>query len=335
MHGRTRVLVVEDSPTVRQLLVSAFDSAPDMHAVATAADGYEAVAATRELRPDVVTMDVNMPRMDGLDATRAIMRDCPVPIVIVSGALGDQVSATFRSLDAGALAFVRTPSDERGLVELVATVRLMAEVKVVRRRGTALRAMAPPLAPAPSRIEAVAIGASTGGPLAVRDLLEALSEQFRPPVLIVQHIAPGFVEGFAGWLGDATGRAVRVVRDGERLLPGNVYVAPDGRHLGMKAPGLVLLSDDAPAHGMRPAVSHLFQAVRRFHGANAAAVLLSGMGKDGAQELLELRREGAVTFAQNAETAIVFGMPGEAQKLDAARYVMAPSEIGAALAALA
>ena len=346
MRARLRVLVVDDSPTIREFLADWIAGQPDMYVVATAGDGEEAVRKARETRPDVVTMDVNMPQMDGLRATRIIMHECPVPIVVVSGVPGDRETATFRALEAGALAFVRRPPGPQdpmhaaGVAELVQTVRLMAEVRVVRRRATPEAGPGVPFVPPtlvaarPHVIRVVVIGASTGGPVAIRELLAALPTDFSAPILLVQHMPAGFVDGFVRWLGETTGHIVEVAADGARLAPGHVYVAPDGCHLGLDASRRAALSDAAPEHGSRPSVSCLFRAARETIRGEAAAILLSGMGKDGAQELLRLKEAGAVTFAQSRDSAAVFGMPGEAVRLEAASFVLPPAQIGAALAAL-
>jgi two-component system chemotaxis response regulator CheB len=342
MPREIKVLVVDDSPTVREFLVRTFDSAPGMKVVAQAASGEAAIAATRSLQPDVVTMDVKMPGIDGLEATRRIMHECPVPIVIVSGIYEDQVAASFQALEAGALAFVRKPamSDADAVgTELVRTVRLMSEVKVVRRKERAPT----PAARMPSRlidtsghsVLLVAVGASTGGPAALISFLNALPLHACPPILIVQHIAVGFTEGLVTWLSRSTQHVVSQAIDGETIGFGRVYVAPEGLHMGVSRFGKIVLADTAPESGLRPAVSHLFRSVRMAYGAKAAAVLLSGMGKDGAQELLELRQGGALTFAQDKDSSLIFGMPGEAARLNAAQYVLPPAQIGEIVAAMA
>lgn len=320
---------------VREFMAYVFGSDAGFEVAGVAEDGAKAVSAVHRLRPDVVLMDVHMPNMDGLEATRRIMREAPVPIVIVSGTVEDQVAGTFAALEAGALAFVPRPaginhvSHQREVSALLRTVRLMSEVKVVRRRGDAATV------PVPGSPLVVAVGASTGGPVSVQMLVQALPRDFALPVLVVQHIAEGFLPGFVDWLGRSAPLAIRLAADGEALQPGTVYVAPDGAHLGVERPGRIRLSGAPPDNGLRPSVAHLFRSVLAAYRERAAAVLLSGMGRDGAAELLELRSLGAQTFVQNRETSVVYGMPGAAIELDAALHVMHPGEIAAALARLA
>jgi two-component system chemotaxis response regulator CheB len=168
----------------------------------------------------------------------------------------------------------------------------------------------------------------------VRELLGALPKDLAAPVLLVQHMTAGFVDGFSNWLREVTGHSIRIAADGERLRPGHVHVAPDGRHLGLTRWGHIQLSDAPMEQGLRPSVSHLFRAARTVYDGEVAAVLLSGMGKDGADELLALKNAGAVTFAQSFDSAVVFGMPGQAVRLNAATYVMPSREIGTALATM-
>ncbi len=341
-----KVLVVEDSPVVREFLVHILNSDPDIHVVGTANDGEDALDAVRRKQPDVITMDIHMPRMNGIEATRRIMETQPTPIVIVSGSQDTrEVATTFDAVDAGALAVLRRPAGighpdyEATVRELVQTVKLMSEVKVVRRWLRRAAAVSRPgetgLKRAAARVRVIAIGASTGGPPALQAILAALPKDLPVPILIVQHMAAGFVRGFADWLAHSTGLPVHVAADGESILPGHVYVAPDEFQMKVENGGRIALAKDPPENGLRPSVSYLFRSVAAVYGGDAVAGLLTGMGCDGAEELKQLKDRGAVTFAQDKDSSVVHGMPGEAIKLDAAMLVLPPEKIAATLTNLA
>ncbi|MFH0921374.1 MAG: chemotaxis-specific protein-glutamate methyltransferase CheB [Fibrobacterota bacterium] len=342
-----RVLIVEDSPVAQEFLTYIFTSDPDIQVVGTANNGVEALEAVRQKKPDVITMDIHMPIMDGFEATRQIMEIAPTPIVIVSGSAEcTEVASTFRAIEAGALAVVRRPPGikhqefEAATKELIQTVKLMSEVKVVRRISRTVKAciVAQPATSLPLQrtieIQAVAIGASTGGPPVLKNILSGLPQDFPVPILIVQHIALGFVKGFAEWLSGASHFPVRVASHGERVAAGHVYVAPDGFHLGLESGLRIALSGLAPENGLRPSVSYLFRSVAQVLGPAAIGVLLTGMGKDGAEELKVMKDKGAITFAQDKASSVVHGMPGEAIRLDAATYVLPPETIATFLVAL-
>lgn len=337
-----RVLVVDDSPAVRALLAHILDADPALRVVGCAADGAEGVAMAQRLRPDVITMDLRMPVLDGYAATRRIMQLCPTPVVVVSGVDSHaEVEAGFRAIEAGALTLVRRPpglshpEHAASARALLRTVKSMAEVRVVRRweGGRAAAPGAPAPAPGPRRL--VALGASTGGPAVLRDVLAELGPSFPLPLVIVQHIAPGFAEGLAEWLGQASGFPVQLARHGQQLAPGCAYLAPDGHQLGVSRSLEIVLSHGGPEHGMRPAVDHLFRTLPPGLRAETVAVLLTGMGKDGALELKRLRDAGAVTIVQDRGSAAVYGMPGEALRLGAAMLVLEPARIGKALLTIA
>ena len=343
-----KVLVVEDSPVVREFLVHILGSDPVIRVVGTAHDGEQALDAVRRTRPDVITMDIHMPKLNGLEATRRIMETDPIPIIIVSG--GDdlnEIVPTFDAMEAGALAVLRRPAGpghpdhEATARELVQTVKLMAEVKVVRRwprkqpAEPAPRAVEMGLAQAPAKLRIAAIGASTGGPPALQTILAGLPKTFPVPVVIVQHMAAGFSRGFMEWLALSSRLPLHLAAHGEHMLPGHVYLAPDEVQMKVVRHDRILLTRDEPEHGLRPSVSYLFRSVAEVYGGDAVAGLLTGMGRDGAQELRLLKEKGAITFAQDKESSVVHGMPGEAIRLDAATLVLSPGKIAAVLTSLA
>jgi len=340
-----KVLVVEDSAVVREFLVHILGADPDLQVIGTACDGESAIEAVQRLQPDVITMDIHMPKMDGLQATRRIMEVHPVPIVIVSGSSDPHdVAMTFRATEAGAVAALRRPSGighpqyEATAKELVQTVKLMSEVKVVRRWQRRETAVAQPLETLSklksAKVGVVALGASNGGPPALQTILAGLPGDFPAPVLIVQHMASGFVHGFAEWLGQSSALPVQLASHGETILPGRVYVAPDEFQMKIERGGIIALSKDAPESGLRPSVSYLFRSLVDAYGGEAVAVLLTGMGRDGAEELKALRERGAVTIAQDKDSSVVHGMPGEAIKLDAAQLILPPEKIAPLLVGL-
>jgi two-component system chemotaxis response regulator CheB len=331
-----RVLVADDSATVRQYLAYLLGEDSDLEVVGTAADGFEAVEKATHVRPDVIVMDVHMPRMGGLEATELIMQRVPTPIVMVSTAARPEDAAmTFDALKAGALTVLEKPGglDHPAQAEtarrLLDTVKLMAPVKVVRRwpRREA-RAVALPVAVDSSRrIRLVAIGASTGGPQVLAEILAGQSRSFPAPILIVQHISPGFTDGLARWLALGTPLTVKVAESGEPARPGTVYLAPDGLQMGVSPDGRIGLSGERGEDGFCPSVSYLFAAVAESYGRSAMGILLTGMGRDGATGLRKLRDAGGITIAQDKESSVIFGMPAEAIRLAAAHHVLSPVEV--------
>jgi two-component system chemotaxis response regulator CheB len=339
-----RVLVVEDSPVARELLVYLLNSDPGIQVVGTANNGEEAVQAVASKRPDIITMDFHMPKLDGLGATRKIMAANPTPIVVVSGS--SVASLAFKAIEAGALAVVERPqgighpNHEATTAQLLQTVKLMAEVPVVRRwirREPQELPPAPPLArdaPPLARVRIVAIGASTGGPPVLQKMLAALPADLPVPVLIVQHISPGFAEGLVEWLRETSALPVHLASHGVFALPGNVYLAPDGFHMSIGNDGRLSLTSEPAVNGHRPSVAHLFSSVAKAYGAQAVGVLLTGMGKDGAEELKLMKDAGAITIAQDKCSSIVHGMPGEAILLGGATYVVHADQLATMLVSL-
>lgn len=340
-----RVLVVEDSPTVRMLLVQMLQSEPGLRVVGEAADGFTAVELAESLAPDLITMDVQMPGQNGLEATRQIMNVAPTPIIVISTAYNqDAVALSLDATRAGALMVLPKPDapdsphfDEQR-TQLVRMARAMAQVKVVRRWEPRV---APPRAapPHPSRggsVRLVAIACSTGGPAALRQILHTLPANFPVPIAVVQHIARGFTTGLTGWLdGARDGPRVKVAEHGEALQPGRVYLAPDDRHLGFGRDGHAQLSDAAPVGGFRPSATHLFESAAAVYGARAVGVILTGMGSDGVAGLVDLRAAGGRVIAQDEASSVVYGMAAEAVKAGAVSETLPLDAIAPRLVELA
>ena len=335
-----KVLVVEDSAVQRAFLVHMLNSEPGFTVIGTARNGEEAIAFLNENDPDVITMDVNMPKLDGFETTRRIMETKPVPVVIVTATTNPKaVATTFRAMEAGAVAVLALPpgpghpDHHSSRRELLQTLRLMSEIRVVKRwprdRSRSAPGAPPKEMPQKRNIKVIAIGASTGGPPVLQTILSRLPRDLPVPILIVQHIAAGFVEGFVQWLAGTSHLPVQLARDGELAAAGHIYVAPDHFHLGLSAHRVIQLSDSPAENGLRPSVSFLFRSVAAHSADETLGILLTGMGKDGAAELLEIRERGGTTIAQTAETCVVNGMPGEAVQLNAATHILPPEKIAA------
>ncbi|MGH7805695.1 MAG: chemotaxis-specific protein-glutamate methyltransferase CheB, partial [Candidatus Binatia bacterium] len=307
-----RALVVDDSASARASIAAILREDDEIEVVGEASDGLAAVELTKKLRPDVVTMDLEMPGLDGFGATQEIMIERPTPIVVVSAMSHvAEAEAAVRALGAGALAVLRKPPGPtnaayaRAAEEMRETVKAMAEVKVVRR----IRAARPMPAPKASagvaeHTRLIAIAASTGGPAALQTVLAALPRDLPVPILVVQHIASGFTAGLATWLTHATGRPVKLAEHGESLVPATVYVAPEDHHLGATAERTVALSADPPIGGFRPAATYLFRSVAAAYGRAVTAVILTGMGRDGVDGLRAVRQAGGRVLAQDEETSV-------------------------------
>ena len=346
--GKTKVLVVEDSITAQKLLLSIFNQDPALEVIAVAGSGEEALKILETVSPDVVTMDIHMPGMNGLDVTRKIMESKPLPIVLVSeSCLVQDVERAFQIIEAGALSAVAKPiGTGAGFLSaanrLKQTVKDMSQVKVVRRwpkaqvsdsdKCTDLKKIDLPSA---GDLSVVAIGASTGGPNAVVEILSKLNKDFPLPLVLIQHIAPGFLGGMVEWLSQTLPLKVKIPEEGEQLMPGTLYLSKEGKHMALTETLKVKYSGNGPIAGHRPAVSYLFESLSVNLGARALGILLTGMGKDGAKELLAMRRANALTIAQDQASSVVHGMPGEAITLGAAGHVLNPQEIGELLKRLA
>lgn len=337
--------MADDSAAARVLLTGILDGDADLEVVGEATDGAEAVDLAVRLDPDVITMDVAMPRLDGLEATRQIMARLPRPIVLVSAVFPPDLQNSFRALEAGAVTLLEkphgpgSPAFAREAAELVETVKLMAGVKLVRRTSRRPGDGPPPgLFPARAPDEVLriaAIVASTGGPPAVAEILRCLPADWPVPVLVVQHIGAGFEAGLVRYLDQCAALPVCLAEDGDEAKPGVVYVSPADRHTGVTAGGRLTVTAGEPLDGYRPSGNHLFRSVAQAYGPAAAGVVLTGMGRDGADGLLALRRAGGLAIAQDQGTSVVYGMPRQALLQGAAEAVLPVQDIAAALIARA
>jgi two-component system chemotaxis response regulator CheB len=352
-----RVLVVDDSASIRELLSRLLRAGGQFEVVGTACDGEEAVALAARLRPDVITMDLHLPKLNGVLATRRIMAETPTPIVVVSSSVEKkEVGLAFDALQAGAVTVLEKPPGPDhprhalAIRELLTTIRLMAQVKVVRRWATtpatvrsaaqAIQSAGPPRAVQSAQADrsglvarrsrrplAVMIVASTGGPQAIQTVLRGLGPDLTVPVLIVQHISRGFADGMAAWLSTSCPQTVRIAEHGDAPSAGVVYLAPGDRHLLVTRRGTLALSSAPPVGGFRPSGTLLFESGSEYYGAQAVGVLLTGMGEDGAVGLAALRKAGSVTIAQDEASSVVYGMPAAAVALGAAERVLPVREI--------
>ncbi|WP_271409643.1 chemotaxis protein CheB [Pseudomonas sp. Q1-7] len=338
-----RVLIVDDSVVARMLLRAVFEG--EGYLVREAGSGDDALKVLLGFTPDIVTMDVHMPGMDGYETTERILERYPLPVVVLTASANAYAAATaMRALEAGALAVLEKPSgpdaadfDER-VAEVLRTLRSMAQVKIVRRprkgsgegpRQQTISQLVAHTAQLSPKI--VAIAASAGGPAALKSLLERLQPPQPWPLVLVQHIAAGFLPSFRQWLETLTHLPVLIAEDGQVLAPGQLYLAPDGHHLGVASDLRVALDGGPPEELVRPSANFMFRSVARQFGRRAIGIQLSGMGRDGAQGLAELHRGGALTLVQEPASAMIDSMPQAAIGLQAARQVLTPDAMAAVL----
>lgn len=331
------VLVVDDSAFMRKVLTDLLQSDPSLSVTGTARDGEDAVAKCLALQPDVITLDIEMPRLDGYGALREIMSKRPTPVVMVSSLTREGAEATVRALAMGAVDFVPKPSGSISLNMHITRNELVAKVKAAAAATPRFRrvlADLPPLhrpagpKPAPSREstalprQVVVIGCSTGGPGALHQVIPRLPAELAAAVIVVQHMPAGFTRSLAQRLDEISPLPVKEAEEGDQVADGQVLVAPGGYHLGIDAQGTVRLNQDPPLHGVRPAVDKTFDAVVPVFGSGLIGVILTGMGYDGARGLLAIRRNGGRTIAEDASTCVVYGMPKVAVETGAAQQVL-------------
>lgn len=343
------VVIVDDSAVYRKFLAHSLEMSGKIRVIGLASSGEDAIQLLKECKPRVVIMDIHMPGMDGFETTSRIMNTFPVPVIIISSDYKvSEQAKTFRAIEAGAVTILPKPpgvgasENEQKIAELVTQVRLMSEVKVVRKISLlkTKREPIPESKPLPQDHEAadwgntlsvIGIGASAGGPVAIAEILQNLNPRFFIPIVIVQHIDPAFLNGFADWLASTTGREVVIAENGKPVSPGKVYLSPPDHNIGFYEPGNFRIEKSPAFRSFRPSVDALFRSMAIVFGKRSLGILLSGMGADGAEALKYLRGSGACTIAQDPDSALINGMPGEAVKINAARLIMAPAEISSFL----
>ena len=351
-RGPIRVLLADDSATTRSYLAGLIAAAPGLTLVGEARDGEEAVRLVEALHPDVVSMDIRMPRLDGLEATRQIMASRPTPTVVVSALVDEDVDLSFKAMEAGALAVLRKPPAHRDpdystlQREFITTLKAMAGVTVVRRWQEPSAELKPVTgnlsqkynissdAEPVSQPELIAIGASAGGPSALSGLLAGLPAGFITPVMIVQHMPDEFLVGLARWLGKHTPLRVCMAESGQALQPATVYLAAGGAHLTAARRGRLLIANkvvDKTNERYCPSIDVFFASVAEVCGKTGVGIILTGMGNDGAKGLLSIRKAGGRTFAQSEASCTVFGMPGVAIANGAVEQTLTPEQMAQAL----
>jgi|AGTN01.1.fsa_nt_gi Chemotaxis response regulator containing a CheY-like receiver domain and a methylesterase domain len=346
MTQQITVLIVEDSPVAQSLLVQMLNCDPLIKVAGVVESAEEAFTFISKIKPDVVILDFELAGVDGLAFTQTVMEQTPIPIICVSSSETPDAASAFDLLEAGALAIIDKPvscepeSDEVK-ERLTSTVRAMADVKLVRRRPAKPRSKAlvtgeryAKLAEQQAQFELIVIGASTGGPAVLQSILRRMPRDFPVPILVAQHIAPGFLNGFVDWLRSTSRYPIEIARQNQRLERGQAYVCPEGFQTSVTSDCRIRLTDDPPMHGVKPSVSYLFHSAAQAFGKNTVGVLLSGMGKDGAFELKSIRERGGATIAQDAASSIVHGMPGEAIRIGAVGHVVHADRIASLLVKL-
>ena len=345
MGSKIKVMIIDDSAVIRTVLAEILNGAGDIEVIGTAPDPLFAKNKLTSLQPDVITLDVEMPRMDGLTFLEELMHTNPVPVLMVSSLTQRACDTTLRALELGAIDYVTKPSIEitQGVEalanEIIAKVRIAAKARMrFAARGSLPATAAAPAGPKASALDTsrmattdklIAIGASTGGTQAITEVITQLPASI-PGIVVVQHMPPVFTKSYAERLNTMSRVNVKEAEHGDRILRGTAFIAPGGRHMSIRRDGAMYyleLSDGPPVNYVKPAVDVLFRSVARFAGRNAVGVILTGMGEDGARGLKEMREHGALTLAQDEASCIVFGMPKRAIEMDAVDRVLPLSQI--------
>lgn len=337
------VFIVDDSRVARELLSHIIELDPELKVIGCADNGEQALKWLQNHSCDVITMDIHMPNLNGFEVTQKIMESRPLPTIIISsGYTQNDSQLAFKALEIGALAILEKPMGlgdanyARKTKEIVDTIKMIAGIKVMTRhqKRSSVTRQSQPLPIIPQiEIKAVGIGASLGGPLAIAKILEELPASFPVPIFIVQHIVAGFIENFIEWLQERSKLKIYLAKDGMVAKPGCIYLAADACHMKIKIGGVIFL-DNTYTSGIQPSVNELFKSLADIYDSHCIGVLLTGMGRDGAEELLNMKQKGAYTIAQDEESSLMFGMPKEAILLGAARQVLPLNMIAPTLNAL-
>ncbi len=341
---KIKVLIVEDSPTVSLYLEYLLKEDPEIEVIGNVSNGKLAVEFVAKNKPDIVTMDIDMPVMNGLDATRLIMERTPIPIIIVTVSRNAQKhNISMEALAAGALTVIQKPKDIKLGIKSIENKRMLSmlkiysQVKVIKRRHSSFTSVTPSAAISTQQVKLplsdrlhnrkyIAIGISSGGPGVLKALFDSISENFPLPIVVVQHITDGFLESMVLWLNGSSKLTIKVAENDETLLQGHVYFAPNGFQMGVKHNRIELLKQTKEMK-ICPSVEFLFKSLLLEGAGKSIAMLLTGMGSDGAAELKQLKNAGSITIAQDKESSLVHGMPGVAIELNGADYIYNPGQI--------
>lgn len=341
------MLIVDDSPFVRRIVKDWFADEPDFEVVGVASDGVEGVDLAAKCRPELITLDVEMPRLNGLQALEKIMAQSPAAVIMLSSLTKSGASETLRALDLGAIDFVQKPDGPSSIRLVNAKEELLAKARAAvgarrpaRRMAAAERAgrpasarpvIRPSLAAGSTTDKVVLIASSTGGPRALTALWSSLPKGFPAPIVVVQHMPPGFTESFAKRLDGMGTVPCKEASVGDRLIPGLALMAPGGRHLHLRKDGSIVFSDDATLHGVRPAADYMFQSGAAAFGSRCVAAVLTGMGKDGAAGALQVRQAGGTVLGESEASCVIYGMPKAAKEIGAVHEEFSIEEMASAL----
>lgn len=340
MTNPIQVLIVESDPATAENLSQIIASDPNLKVMSWISTGKSAFAFIQSRKPDVVVIDTHLSDMDGFEATHQIMQNLPMPIIIVSGSFNrNDIDKSFKAIEVGAIEIIEKPPDPdsihfKSLADsLIASIKKAAIIQLKTRRHFSEQAAQ--LQEQKERkqlllsntVKVIVIGASLGGPTALKEIFSRLPANFPIPIFVVLHIAAGFHKGFVDWIQSASSLHIKLAEEGEYPQPGFVYIAPEQRHLEININQKIHLNDDPPEDGLRPSVGRLFRSTAKAYGKHAIGILLTGMGHDGAADLLLMKENGSLTIAQNKESCFIFGMPKEAVSIGAAQLVLSLDEI--------